>query len=129
MAGLNHDFLLLSAREHRYTDYMKWINHPKAIQIHHDVLHYMVDSLNWITCYNPAQKMMTHQGLNFYGPTVIKSDGAADAEAVFTTWAILLSTGPMSYKLSGVDSLISVAKYSNSVANSNDELFILHLGV
>jgi len=129
MAGLNHDFLLLSAREHRYTDYMKWINHPKAIQIHHDVLHYMVDSLNWITCYNPAQKMMTHQGLNFYGPTVIKSDGAADAEAVFTTWAILLSTGPMSYKLSGVDSLISVAKYSNSVANSNDELFILHLGI
>jgi len=129
MAGLNHDFLLLSAREHRYTDYMKWINHPNAIQIHHDVIHYMVDSLNWITCYNPARKMMTHQGLNFYGPTVIKSDGAADAEAVFTTWAILLSTGPMSYKLSGVDSLISVATYSNSVANSNDELFILHLGI
>lgn len=130
MAGLNHDFLLLSACEHRYTDYMKWINHPNAIQIHDDVMHYMEDSLNWITCYNPAKKMTRHRGLNFYGPTVVKSDGAADAEAVFNTWATLLSTGPMSYKLTGlVACLTTVAKYSNSVANSNDELFILHLGI
>lgn len=130
MAGLNHDFMLLSAREHRYTDYMKWINNPNAIQIHDDVMQYMEDSLNWITCYNPAQKMMAHRGLNFYGPTVIKSDGAVDAEGVFTIWAILLLTGPMSYKLTGVvASLITVAKYSNSVANSNGELFILHLGI
>lgn len=130
MAGLNHDFLLLSAREHRYTDYMKWINNPDAIQIHDDVMHYMEDSLNWIRCYNPAQKMMAHLGLNFYGPTVIKSDGAVNAEAVFAAWAILLSKGPMSYKLTGVvASLITVAKYSKSVATSDDELFILHLGI
>lgn len=130
MAGLNHDFVLLSAREHRYTDYMKWTNHPNAIQIHDDVMHYMEDSLNWITCYNPAQKMMTHRGLNLSGPTVIKRDGAVDAEAVFTTWASLLATGPMSYKLTGVvASLITVARYSKSVANSDDELFILHLGM
>ena len=130
MAGLNHDFLLLSAREHRYTDYMKWINNPNAIQIHDDVMRYMGDSLNWITCYNPAPKMMRHHGLNFYGPTVIKSDGAVEAEAVFNTWAALLSTWPMSYKLTGVvASLIMVAEYSKSVANSNDELFILHLGI
>ena len=130
MAGLNHDFLLLSAREHRYTDYLKWINHPDAIQIHDDVMHFMEDGLNQITCYNPAKKMTTHKGLNFYGPTVIKSDGAVDAEAVFATWATLLSKGPMSYKLTGlVASLITVAKYSKSVANSNDELFILHLGI
>jgi len=130
MAGLNHDFLLLSATEHRYTDYLKWVNHPTAIQIHDDVMHYMEDSLNWITCYNPAQKMMTHRGLNLYGPTVIKSDGAVDAEAVFTIWAGLLSIGSMSYKLTGVVAcLIKVAEYSNSVANSNDKLFILHLGM
>ena len=130
MTGLNHDFLLLSAREHRYIDYLKWINNPNAIQIHDDVMQYMEDSLNWIRCYNPAQKMTTHLGLNFYGPTVIKSDGAVDAEAVFNTWARLLSTGPISYKLTGlVASLITVAKYSKSVANSNDELFILHLGM
>ena len=130
MAGLNHDFLLLSAHEHRYTDYMKWINHPNAIQIHDDVMHFMEDSLNWITCYNTAQKMMRHLGLNYCGPTVIKSDGAVDAAAVFATWANLLSTWPISYKLTGlVSSLITVAQYSKSVANSDDELFILHLGM
>ena len=130
MAGLNHDFLLLSAREHRYTEYLKWINHPDAILIHDDVLHYMEDSLKSITCYNPAQKMMTHRGLNFYGPTVIKSDGAVDAEVVFNTWATLLSTGPMSYKLTRVvASLLTVARYSKSVADSDNELFILHLGI
>jgi hypothetical protein len=93
-------------------------------------MHYMGDSLNWITCYNPAQKMMAHRGLNFYGPTVIKSDGAVDAEAVFATWASLLSMGPISYKLTGVVArLITVANYSKSVADSNNELFILHLGI
>src|SRR5687768_9972298 len=69
-----HDFFLLSTREHRFTDYMKWINHPDAIRIHDDVMNYMHDALNSITCYNPAQKMMRHTGLNLYGPTVIKED-------------------------------------------------------
>jgi hypothetical protein len=128
--GLNHDFLLLSAHEHRYTDYLKWINHPTAIQIHDDVMRFMVDGLNAITCYNPARKMMTHRGLNFYGPTVIKSDGAADAQAVFSVWATLLSKRPSSDKLTGVvESLITVAKYSKAVADSDDELFILHSGI
>ena len=130
MGGLNHDFFLLSAREYRYADYMKWINHPDAILIHDDVLHLMGDSLNWITCYNPARKMTAHRGLNFYGPTVIKSDGAVEAEAVFATWAALLSKGPISYRLTGVvTSFIAMAEYSRSVAKSNDELFILHLGI
>ena len=154
MAGLNHDFLLLSTREHPYTDYMKWINHPKAIQIHDDVMCYMQDTLNWITCYNPAQKMMKHKGMNFYGPTVIKKDGAEDSEKLFTTWATLFSIGPKRIKLTGaygwtegegketggydeiriyrdevVDKLRTLAKYSKSVANSDGALFLLHLGI
>ena len=152
MAGLNHDFLLLSTREHPYTDYMKWINHRNGIRIHDDVMHYMRDTLNWIACYNPAQKMMKHRGLNFYGPTVIKKDGAVDAEKLFTTWATLFSIGPKRIKLRGgwtegegkgtggyseirvyreevVDSLRTLAKYSKSVANSSGALFLLHLGI
>jgi hypothetical protein len=154
MAKLNHDFLLLSAREHAYADYMKWINHRKAIQIHDDVMHYLQDTMNWITCYNPAQKMMKHKGLNFYGPTVIKTDGAGDAENVFNAWASLFSIGPKRIKLTGayswaegetketgryskitldrdeiVEKLKTVANYSKSIAHSNDELFLLHLGI
>jgi hypothetical protein len=154
MTGLNHDFLLLSTREHPYIDYMKWINHRKATRIHDDVMHYMQDTINWITCYNPAQKMRKHRGLNFYGPTIIKKDGTANAERLFTAWANLFSIGPKTIKLTGaygwyegesketgsysvirlerdeiVDRLRSVADYAKSVANSNDELFILHLGI
>ena len=114
---------------------MKWINHRDAIRIHDDVMHYMEDSLNSITCYNPAQKMMRHKGLNFYGPTVIKKDGAVDAQKIFTTWATLFSKGTGAYpeiriyREEVVDSLRTLAKYSKSVANSNGALFLLHLGM
>lgn len=154
MAELNHDFLLLSTREHQYADYMKSINHPQAIRIHDEIMHYMQDTLNWITCYNPAQKMMKQKGLNFYGPTVIMKDGAAAAEKLFTTWATLFSIGPKRIKLTGpyswietedkqkggystiridrdevVDTLRTLAEYAKSVSNNNGNLFLLHLGI
>ena len=109
---------------------MKWINHHDAIRIHDDVMNQMHDTLNSITCYNPAQKMMRHTGLNLYGPTVIKEDGAVAAQRVFTTWADLFSTGPERIdREEVVASLRTLAKYSKSVANSNGALFLLHLGM
>ena len=144
MAGLNHDFLLLSTRECQYTDYMKWINNDRAILIHDDIMNYMYDTLKWITCYYPARKMMKHKGLNFYGPTVIKKDGAVEAQKVFATWATLFSAGPKRIKLTGegadhsgirinrdevVKNLRTLARYSKSVANSDGSLFLLHLGI
>jgi hypothetical protein len=154
MTELNHEFLLLSTREHRYTDYLKVIGLRKAIRIHDDLMNYMQDTMGWITCYNPARKMTKHKGLNFYGPTVIKKDGAVNAEKLFTAWADLFSTGPKRIKLTGgwaytqqkgmeagsyeifkferdelVAALRTLARNFKSVANSNDELFILHLGI
>ena len=84
--------------------------------------------------------MMKHKGPNFYGPTVIREDGAVDAEKLFTAWATLFSMGPKRIKLTGdseiridrdqvVDRLRRLAKYSKSVANSNGALFLLHLGI
>src|SRR5690349_16430728 len=101
MAGLNHDFLLLSSQEQSYTNYIKWINNPGAVQIQDDVMTYIQDTLNWISCYNPATKMTKHKGLNFCGPTVIKKDGAADAANIFSAWATLFSAGPKSIELTG----------------------------
>lgn len=37
----------------------------------------------------PGEEDDEHKDLNFYGPTVIKKDGAVDAEKLFTTWATL----------------------------------------
>ena len=80
---------------------MRWVNHGNAVRIHDDVMHYMQNTLNWISCYNPAQKMVKHKGLNFYGPTVIKGDGAVHAEKLFTTWATRFSMGPKIINLTG----------------------------
>ena len=133
---------------------MKWINHRKAIHIHDDVMGYLRDSLNWVNCYNPAMKMKKHKGLNYYGPTVIKKDGAERAEEIFTAWADLFSACPKTIRLTGayewtvrqskeegsyaiirvdrdelVPKLRTIAEYSKSVRSSNDELFLLHLGI
>jgi hypothetical protein len=94
MTGLNPDFLLLSSREHAYTDYLRWRNKPRAVKVHDDIMRYIRDTLTCITCYNPATKMAKHKGLNFYGPTVIKSEGAIIAGSIFAAWAILLSNEP-----------------------------------
>jgi hypothetical protein len=98
MAGLNHEFLLLSREQYPYAEYMQWINNPKAIHLHDDLMHYLDDSLRWITCYNPAKRMLRHKGLNFYGPTVIKSDGAVVLQRVLEGVPIVAVTAyPMSY--------------------------------
>lgn len=154
MAGLNHDFLLLSSQEHSYFDYLKWINNPQAILIHDDIMNYIQDSLNWITCYNPGKKMVKHKGLNFCGPTVIKKDGAIAAYSIFKAWASLFSCGPKRLRLTGsygwiagesketgsysivkadrdemVEKFNVIANYSKQVVDSKDQLFILHLGM
>jgi hypothetical protein len=152
MAGLDHDFLLLSTQDCSYTDYMKWINNPRAIQIPDDVVGYIKDSLNWITCHNPGKRMIKHKGLNWYGPTIIKEDGAIVAHKILGAWATLFSNGPSTLRLTGsyvriegeetgsysvikidrdeiVERLTTLADYTNQVAESRDRLFVLHLGI
>jgi len=102
MAGPFHDFLLLSRIDYDYTDYMKLINNRHALRIHDNLIHYIADTLRWITCYNPAKKgLPKHKGLNLYGPTIIKSDGAEAAWKVFRAWADLFSIGPKEIELKG----------------------------
>jgi hypothetical protein len=56
MAGLNHDFLLLSRKEHPFENWRNFYHHPDALLIHDNVIGYMADSLNWIPTYNPAKR-------------------------------------------------------------------------
>jgi hypothetical protein len=153
MSGLNHDFLLVSRKEHEYSEYLDFINDPNALQIHDDVLGYMADTLKWIPSYNPA-KAERCSGLCWYGPTVIKSEGARIAARIFHAWAELFSYGPKRLQLTGawgveegrpfaegdykkirvdrdviVRKLKRLAAFAEEVAASNDELYILHLGI
>ena len=154
MAGLNHDFLLLSRQEYSSHHLSQWINSPRAVQIHDDVMRYIQDTLNWITCYNPGRRMTKQRGLNFCGPTIIKSDGAPRAEKVFMAWASMFSNGPKTLQLTGayewahedrietrhystviVDrdetaaKFTDLADYAKKVTVSKGQLLILHLGI
>jgi hypothetical protein len=100
VAGLYHDFLLLSSADDPITSYEKFVNNPGAILLHDDLIGYMWDSLLWVPSYNPA-KGEPSVGLFRWGPTVIRTDGATTACRVFTAWADLFSAGPRSVRLTG----------------------------
>ena len=140
MAGLNHDFLLLSKKEHPYADYCKWINSPEAILIHDDLIRYLNDTVQWVTCYNPGNRMRKMNGLNPYGPSIIKTEGAVVFEKLLSAWAKIFSCGPGHIQLGtpfvlefNRDQLVkdfhTLAKWARSVSRSGDDLYILHLGI
>ncbi len=153
MAGLNHDFFLLSKTEHPFNSYMRFINDPRAIQLHDDLVGYMYDTLVWIPSFNPA-KSEPSTGLCRWGPTVIDTVGASQAVQIFSSWADLFSVGPGWLRLSGewswiegqpdsggeyerlefdrqetVGTLRRLAEYARRVAAGDGDLYILHLGV
>jgi hypothetical protein len=131
---------------------MRWLNSPDALHIHDDLLSYINDTLKWIVCYNPANKMEKLIGLNWYGPSVIKQDGARLLKQIFENWASLFASGPPILNLTGnytwtperqqwacevlefdrdqtVKMFRTLASFAKRIADSNDELFLLHLGV
>jgi hypothetical protein len=100
MSKMNHDFMLLSCTEHPIEDWGAWHHNPDAIKIQNDVLEYMADTLKWIPTYNPAKKC-PHQGLCWFGPTVILQPGAEIAAKIFSNWADLFRCGPEVLELTG----------------------------
>lgn len=151
MAGLNHDFFLVSWDLYNYGDFSEFYNHPKD-----DLISYMGDTLKWIPCYFPKNrnKLVACEGLNYDALTIIKQDGAIIARRIFTLWADLFLNSPEHLKLTGnfgwiegedksfgnysiikakrdevVKSLKQIADYAKEVESSNGKLFILHLGI
>jgi hypothetical protein len=153
VAGPFHDFLLLSLAEHPFTSYGKFVNDPRAVRLHDDLISYFWDTLAWLPSYNPARRDPT-TGLCRWGPTIISTDGAAAACRIFAAWADLLNAGPSVLHLTGdwtyiagqppnegeyerlefdreetVARLRLLAHYADEVAASGHDLYILHLGV
>jgi hypothetical protein len=153
VAGLFHDFLLLSQAEHPFTAYREFVNDQGAVQLHDELIGYLMDSLKWLPSYNPSREVPT-SGLCRWGPTIIHLEGADTAYRIFTAWADLFSAGPPVLNLTGewtrvhdepptdigyeplafdrdetVDRLRLVARYASSVVGSGGDLYILHIGV
>lgn len=91
-------------------------------------------------------------GLNWYGPSIIKQDGAPLLKEIFENWATLLANGPATLQLTGsfswdegqtsgqydplsfdqsetIKTFRSLAVYAKQVVDSKDDLYILHLGI
>ena len=153
MSGLYHDFFLVSRKEHDFSEYMTFINDPNSLKIHDDLIRYMLDAINWFPTYNPS-KSETQAGLCLYGPTIIRDEGANTAAKVFRSYADLFSNGPQKLQLTGLCSVeegkpCTEASYQkiefarnevvgrlrrlaadlNQVAESGDEMYVLHLGI
>jgi hypothetical protein len=108
--GLVHEFLLVPKNklDSFYDDYV-WdesgFNAEKSgvtdyIEVDDDLIQYVMDSLNWIPSYNPS-KTESGFGLNYYGITLIRQDGALVAKNIFNSWADLFSHGPDVLELRG----------------------------
>lgn len=153
MSGPFHDFLLLSLAEHPFTSYGKFVNDPRAVRLHDDLVGYIWDTLAWLPSYNPAKKESV-TGLCRWGPTIIAADGAATACRIFAAWADLLGAGPPLLRLDGEWTYIEnetpnegryerlefdrdetvarfrlLSRFAEEVTGSGHDLYILHLGV
>lgn len=153
MPGPYHDFLLLSSKEHRFSDYMHFINDPRAISLEDDLIRYILNTLEWIPTLNPAKGNEPCKGLCCYGVTVIDGQSAPIAASIFEAWAELFSLGPETLSLTGgyiiddgtgsrggyeklsfprdetVDALRQIANHAKQVVKTKDEYFILHIGI
>ena len=146
---LDHHFFLLETFVAR-NEWRTYVGTPAPLNLHDDVVGYLLDQLRWIPSWNPS-KQVPSSGLNLYGPTVIDVEGAAIAERVFRGWANLLVIGPPVLDLQGywsffgddpklgayerlridrtpvVETLIQLADYSACATNGTHAL--LHLGI
>lgn len=156
--GSFHDFLLLSAAEYPMEDYepafTRFHEAPRAfprVSVHDDVLRAMHDALSWIPARLPNREQTPHQGLCYWGPTLITAEGAPVARRVFGALSDLYAAAPERVRLRGdyqfddegregyrvlivsrgdlLHALDTLAHFASEVATSRGARYILHLGI
>ncbi|MDF0553499.1 Coagulation factor 5/8 type-like protein [Kamptonema sp. UHCC 0994] len=153
--SLDHDFLLLPEGKVNYRDYAKYFHSPFGVKLHDDFIHYVNDTLKWVSTLNPDNpKEWQSYGLNLYGVTIINKQGAEVFHHVVESWAKLFSKAPAKLQLRGhwmlgideegvenegdyeqlefdrdvvVKKLITLANYADKTWSG--DFFILHLGI
>lgn len=149
-----HGFFLSELSDNPRYDYVRFVKKAPNVALHDDLVRYVDDSLWWFSSFNPAKKMEAQTGLNFYGPTIIKSVGARDFFEIANAWSSLFQKSPRALQLTGgfewtegqgyesgrysehefdrdeiLASFNRLASMCLRVAESNDSEFIVHLGI
>lgn len=151
MSGLDHHFHLVNLSDFGHDEWWKGHELTGGVAIYDDHLAYMSDTLRWIESYNSAQRK-PFEGLCWYGPTVIRKEGAKTTFQIFNAWAELFRVGPEILNLEGyyvfdsehpegyfdrlkiprdeiVSKLTTIASYAQKIIDSDGQYFILHMGI
>jgi hypothetical protein len=96
--GLNHKFFLLNKSENSYK---KYLGIKSDVNLHDDLIRYMIDTLYWIPTENPNSEKMPFEGLDTYGVTIIKNEGANILFHIISAWINLFSLSPKKLRLTG----------------------------
>lgn len=149
-----HDFLLIKKKSEDYSEFWDVFNDPKALKVHDDLIRYIADSLNWVPAMNPASSCEDCRGLCYYGPTVIKAEGARVLGGVLRSWVSVFKNGPKDLELTGgwiipaesensnghyemfavdrdavIDTFKEIAKLCDEVVAGKGDYYLLHLGI
>ena len=73
-----------------------------SITLSDDFIRYIADSLNWISCKNPAVSMTKEvKGINYEGVTLFDRTSAATMKSIFKAWYALFLNAPEKLELTG----------------------------
>jgi hypothetical protein len=73
-----------------------------TVTIHDDMIQYILDSLKWIPCKNPAkQGNPSGFGINYYGVTLFDKQSSASLNGIFSSWRDLFKNAPITFELTG----------------------------
>ncbi|MEC4987985.1 MAG: hypothetical protein SAJ37_04480 [Oscillatoria sp. PMC 1068.18] len=96
---MNHTFFLVKQSE---TDFRKYLTAKSDINLHDDLLRYMIDTLYWIPSANfSGWKKKPSQGLSMWGSTIIEGEGLNILFKIMNAWINLFSCSPPKLKLTG----------------------------
>lgn len=130
-------------------DYSFYHRKQADVQLHDDLIHYMLDTLVWIPTHNPVG-IQSCKGLCLYGWTFIQLEGAEIAKNIFQAWVDLFLNGSDILELRAytvvedgkehyeplrlprdetVAHLRALVDHCQTILDSNGQFYILHLGI
>lgn len=102
--GLEHEFFLIP---NTIDVKVFWLDRDNKcvidrVEIHDDLIQYILDSLEWIPSKNPAlQGIPDGRGINYYGVTLFDKQSSSTLVNVFTSWRDLFKNAPTTLELTG----------------------------
>jgi len=103
--SLTHEFFLIK-NEFDLKDRYEWYSTNRyswadKFEVSDKIIQYLMDLLNWLpSSYNPETKE-SHNGLNYYGVTVINKPGAEKLIKILDKWLKLIEEAPDTFSFRG----------------------------